>query len=184
MQQLPRAPPLHHMHHTLCLSPLSFRRLPVAVSYPSPSRYTWVSLQRGRTRPRVQLEELAGQRESRCPPAAPHFLAPSLPLPAPTCYRGSPLPGGLSHPGSRGLLWKLPAGSGAEGVVLPPAGLPGGGGKRESQVTGPADPARLTRTHTWAWNRPLSAPSTPPASSQTSGQWLHSRGSQLLNFMV
>lgn len=122
------------MHSTWLLPPrpphpaVSFPVPPAATSYPSPSRYTWVSLQSGRTRPRVQLGELAGAEESRCPPArAP--LPASLPLPAPTCCQESPPPEGWSHPGSDVLLWKLPGGSGAGEAGRPPAGLPGEDGK-------------------------------------------------------
>lgn len=122
---------------------------PVATSYPSPSRYTWVSLQRGKTRPRVQLGELAGDRGKAIDPQPLTSLPPSLLLPAPTCCQGSRLPGGLSHPGSGVLLWKPPAGSGAGGAVLPPAGLPEEDGEGRAQGhSGPEAPAPPSPPHT------------------------------------
>lgn len=98
---------------------------PGATSYPSPSRYTWVSLQRGKTRPRVQLEELAGT-EGELWPLGPSRACPPPPSSsAPTCCLGNPPPGGPSHPGSKVPAWKPPAGSAAAGAGLPPAVPPG-----------------------------------------------------------
>lgn len=95
---------------------------PVTASYPSPSRYTWVSLQRGKTRPRVQLWELTGDRRATVPQHSQ--LCPNPPLPTPTCCQESPPPEEWS-PDSDTLLWTLPAGSGVVGAGLPPAGPPG-----------------------------------------------------------
>lgn len=71
---------------TLLAPPLPVLLPLAATSYPSPSRYTWVSLQSGKTRPRVQLEELAGDRRKATVSSASPFLAPppllSLLLPA------------------------------------------------------------------------------------------------------
>ena len=137
---LPTAQSPYPVHHPAG-RPLPSLLPPVAISYPSPSRYTWVSLQRGKTRPRVQLGELARDRRKAIVPQHLTSLPPSLPLPARTCCRGNPLPRGLSHPGSDVLLWKLPAGSGAEGAVPPPAGLPGEDGEGEAQGhSGPRRP--------------------------------------------
>lgn len=85
--------------HIAPLAPPLPSLLPLAAtSYPSPSRYTWVSLQRGKTRPRVQLGELAGDRRKAIVPQ--HLTS----LPPPPFLSLLPPAIGEVHPQEDGLI--------------------------------------------------------------------------------